>query len=426
MNDAFRLPRDGRILFLARSVRMFAYGLISVVLLLYLAAAGLTATEQGMLLSLTLVGDTAITLWLSTRADRFGRRRTLLAGAALMLLAGIVFSVSTSFLVLLAAATIGVISPSGAEVGPFLSIEQAALSEITPRSRRTSIFAWYHLVGISAGAIGALIGGTLVTEARRFGWDGVAAFRPTLWAYASCGLILAVLTSALQSAIEPRPAPPRENGVRARWGLHQSRTMVIRLSGLFALDAFGGGFILQSIIAYWFYVKFGLSEAELGSIFFGANLLSGASALAAGRLANRFGLINTMVFTHLPSNLMLMLLPFMPTFESAVALLLVRYSISQMDVPVRQAYTMAVVAPDERSAAAGVTSVARSLGAAGSPIIATSLMAAPGLISVPFLLAGGIKTVYDLVLFALFSRQQEHHSETDSPDLVPSAGESSE
>ena len=186
-------------------------------------------------------------------------------------------------------------------------------------------------------------------------------------------------------------------------GLHESRWTVFKLSLLFALDAFGGGFVIQSVIAYWLHVQFQLDPAMLGTIFLFANLLAGISALSAGWLARRIGLVNTMVFTHLPSNVLLILVPLMPDVYWAVGLLLLRFSISQMDVPTRQAYTMAVVQPDERSAAAGVTAVARSVGASISPMMATTLIGSAGLMSVPFFLAGGLKIVYDLLLYREFS-----------------------
>lgn len=414
MSESFRLTRDGWLLFIARAVRMFAYGMISIILLLYLTATGLSGTESGLLLSLTLIGDTFISLYLSLQADRFGRRRTLIVGAILMLLAGLVFSASTDFLILLTAATLGVISPSGTEVGPFLSVEQAALSEIAAAEQRTSIFAWYHLVGICSSAVGAAVAGVVTAWARTAGWSDVGVYRPVLWIYSGCGLLLAILAWALRPPIETRILPEATT-IRRRFGLHRSGPMVAQLCVLFAIDAFGGGFILQTITAYWFVEKFGVGDAELGTIFLAANLLAGASALIAGRLALRFGLINTMVFTHLPSNILLMLLPLMPDFTSAVILLLVRYSISQMDVPTRQAFTMEVVAPDERSAAAAVTSVTRSIGASGSPALATTLMAQPGWLSAPFLLAGGIKILYDIMLFTLFSRHREKPTHETTP-----------
>jgi predicted MFS family arabinose efflux permease len=196
--------------------------------------------------------------------------------------------------------------------------------------------------------------------------------------------------------------PPADTSIARRLGLHRSRGIVGRLSALFALDAFGGGLIVQSLLAFWFHDRFGTPVEVLGAIFFVANILAAVSALAAARIAARIGLINTMVFTHLPSNVLLMLVPLMPTVELAILVLFARFSISQMDVPTRQSYTMAVVEPDERSAAAGVTGIARTTGAALSPLIAAPLFAVPGLASVPFFLAGGLKILYDLTLWRLF------------------------
>jgi MFS family permease len=341
---------------------MVAYGLLSVVLVLYLVEVGLKEWEVGLLLTLTLAGDTAISLWLTTTADRLGRRRTLILGAMLMVLAGIVFASTGNFLLLVVAATVGVISPSGNEIGPFLSVEQSALSHIVSDDRRTDVFAWYNLVGSFSTALGALAGGLIAEASPHFGLTGAAAFRPVLLAYAAIGVALiggfAFLSSAVEAARDESRPPPK-----TVLGLHESRWTVFKLSLLFGLDAFGGGFVIQSIIAYWFHVRFGLDPAMLGTVFLFANLLAGVSALAAGRLARRIGLLNTMIFTHLPSNVLLILVPLMPDVYWAVGVLLARFSISQMDVPTRQAYTMAVVRPDERSAAAGVTGVARSVGA---------------------------------------------------------------
>ncbi len=381
---------------------MFAYGLLSVVLMLYLVEVGLKEWEIGLLFSLTLAGDTVISLWLTTTADRLGRRRTLIVGAALMVLAGIAFVSTGSFLLLVIAATIGVISPSGNEIGPFLSVEQAALSHIVSDERRTDVFAWYNLVGSFSTAFGALAGGLIAEAAQHFGLKGAAAFHPVLLAYAGIGVAMFGGFSLLSSAIEvtkdeSRPPP------KAVLGLHESQRTVFKLSLLFALDALGGGFVIQSIIAYWFHVRFQLDPAMLGTIFLFANLLAGVSALAAGWLARRIGLMNTMIFTHLPSNVLLIIVPLMPNEYWAIGILLLRFSISQMDVPTRQAYTMAVVRPDERSAAAGVTAVARSVGASISPMLATVLVGSAGWMSVPFFLAGGLKIVYDLLLYRAFS-----------------------
>ena len=408
MKIAGKLTRDGWLLFATRCSRMFAYGLLSVVLVLYLVEVGLKEWEVGLLLSLTLAGDTAISLWLTTSADRLGRRRTLILGAILMVLAGVVFASTSSFVLLVIAATIGVISPSGNEIGPFLSVEQAALSHIVSDERRTDVFAWYNLVGSFSTALGALAGGLIAEASPHFGLTGAAAFRPVLLAYAGIGVALIVGFSFLSSVIEAtrdESVPPP----KAVLGLHESRRIVFKLSLLFALDAFGGGFVIQSIIAYWFHIRFQLDPAMIGTIFLFANLLAGVSALAAGWLARRIGLINTMIFTHLPSNVLLILVPLMPDVYWAIGLLLLRFSISQMDVPTRQAYTMAVVRPDERSAAAGVTAVARSVGASISPMLATVLVGSIGLMSLPFFLAGGLKIVYDLLLYRAFANNEDRN-----------------
>ena len=402
------MTRDARLLFLARAVRMSGYGALGVILVLYLAAAGLDAGQIGILLTLTLAGDTLISLWLTTHADRIGRRRTLIVGALLMVGAGAVFAGGTGFLVLLLAATLGVLSPSGSEVGPFLPIEQASLTEVTPSARRTSIYAWYNLTGSVATAIGALVTGFAVGALQAAGWADLDAYRAILVGYAVLGLLLVPIVRLVSDAVE---VPPADTSIARRFGLHRSRGVVGRLAALFALDAFAGGLIIQSLLAFWFHATFGLPEPVLGAIFFGANLLAAVSALAAARIAARIGLINTMVFTHLPSNVLLMLVPLMPTVELAIVVLLARFSISQMDVPTRQSYTMAVVEPDERSAAAGVTGIARTTGAALSPLIAAPLFAVPGLAAVPFLLAGGLKIVYDLALWRAF----RSHRAPDDP-----------
>jgi len=394
---------DIRLLFWARTVRMFGYGFLAVVLALYLAALGLDEARIGLLLTLTLVGDTAISLWMTTHADRFGRRRMLVLGALLVLGAGLLFTASGHFAVLLFAATIGVISPSGYEVGPFLAIEQSALSQLVTDERRTSVFAWYNLVGSFATAAGSLAGGGLARLGQDWGMAPLDSYRAVLVGYALAGLVLAVLFQRLSLGVEVRPTASSPHPASApRLGLHRSGGVVLRLAGLFTLDAFAGGFVLQSLVAYWFHLRFGAGEATLGAIFFGANLLAGVSALAASAIAARIGLVNTMVFTHLPSNILLMLVPLMPTLPLAITVLLARFSISQMDVPTRQSYTMAIVSPEERSAAAGITGTARTVGASLSPVCAGLLLGSPSLMSGLFFIAGGLKIVYDLLLLNAF------------------------
>jgi len=352
-----------------------------------------------------------MTLWITTWADRVGRRRMLVAGAGLMLFAAIVFALTRNFYLLLLAATIGVISPSGGEVGPFLSIEQAALAQETPGGRRTGLFAWYNLAGSLATATGALTTGWLIQGLRGGGFSPYQSYRAAVVGYALIGLCLAFLFSRLSAAVELIPTACGGDTIGYHFGLGRSRGMVLRLSGLFALDAFGGGFVPQSIMAYWFHVRFGASPALLGSIFFGANILAGLSALSAARIASRIGLIRTMVFTHLPSNVLLVLVPLMPSLPLAIAVLLLRFSISQMDVPTRQSYVMAVVGPEERSAAAGVTNIARTLGASLSPMLTGIFLATPALLGLPFFLSGGLKSIYDLALFRSFRahRPPEEH-----------------
>ena len=383
------LPRDGLLLLLLRFTRLFAYGALSVVLVLYLTTLGLRTQQIGLLLTLTLVGDTAISLWLTTRADRIGRRRMLIVGALLMAAAGLVLALTRNFLVLLIAGTIGVISPSGNEVGPFLPIEQAALAHVVPDEERTAVFGWYTMTGAFATALGSLGAGML---------SQTLHYRGVVILYAALGLVLVLGFSRLSVATELTVPHPR-----ARFG-GRSRSVVQRLAALFALDSFAGGFVVQSFAAYWFYLRFGVNAATLGAIFFGANLLAGISALVASRLAARFGLVRTMVFTHLPSNVLLILVPFMPSLRLAVAVLFARFSISQMDVPTRQSYLMAVVSPEERSAAGGITGVARTIGAGLAPMFAGLLFAQPGLINAPFFIAGALKIVYDLALYRSFVR----------------------
>jgi len=411
-----RLPRDGLVLFLTRFTRLFAYGALSVVLVFYLVSLGLTEAQVGLLLSLTLAGDIAVSLVLTTRADRLGRRRMLIVGAILMVAAGIAFASTRNLLFLIIAGTIGVISPSGHEVGPFLSIEQSALSHVVPAQSRTEVFAWYTLAGSVATALGALGGGAAAGLAQQAFLSSSDSYRAVVLLYAALGLALVVLFAHLSSATEVAKGDMETNAAVSTkhfLGVGRSRSIVLKLASLFALDSFGGGFVVQSFAAYWFYLRFGIPSARLGVIFFSANILAGISAVFASRLATRIGLVRTMVVTHLPSNVLLILVPLMPNLKFAVLVLLVRFSISQMDVPTRQSYTLAVVRPEERSAAGGITGVARTAGAAISPIFAGFLFSRPMLIDVPFFIAGTLKIVYDLALYrgfaALRPPEETHH-----------------
>jgi MFS family permease len=399
-----QLTVDAWLLFATRFVRLFAYGSLSVVLVFYLVGIGLSEPQTGLLLTSTLIGDTVVSLYLTTRADRIGRRRMLVVGALLMVGAGLVFASTSQLWLLVLAGTIGVISPSGNEVGPFLSIEQAALSHVVTDRARTEVFAWYTLTGSFATAIGALAGGS-AARVLQTSLPPVSSYRMVVVLYASLGAILGIFFSRLSPAAEAATRGEKQ-AFRATFaglsGLDRSRDVVVKLSALFALDAFGGGFVVQSFAAYWFYLRFGVNPGTLGAIFFWANIFAGISALLASRLAARWGLIRTMVATHLPSNILLILVPLMPTLPLAILVLLVRFSISQMDVPTRQSYIMAVVSPEERSAAAGITGVARTTGAAISPLFVGFMFARPALINLPFFIAGTLKIVYDLALYKAF------------------------
>ncbi len=401
------LPADGFILFSTRILRLFAYGFLSVILALYLSQLGLSEVTIGLLISLTLLGDTAISLWITTNADRIGRQRMLVVGAALMILAAAIFAGTKNFYLLLVAATIGVISPSGKEVGPFLSIEQASLTQLVPNRRRTNVFAWYNLAGSFATALGALAGGGLSQLLQQLGYTPLLSYRVVVLGYGMFGLLMIGFFWRLSPAIEVSPSTTTDVSVdnpapRRFLGLSRSQKVIMRLAALFSLDAFAGGFVIQSLVVLWFNQKFGVAPAALGAIFFAANVLAGISALSAAWVASKIGLINTMVFTHLPSNILLILVPFMPSLGLAVALLLMRFSISQMDVPTRQSYTMAVVDPEERSAASGVTGVARTIGASLSPVFTGVFLSNPTLLGLPFVISGGLKIVYDLAVYSNF------------------------
>ena len=375
-------------------VRSFAYGFLSVILGLYLDARGLSTTAIGWIFTAALAGGAVMAIIITSIADSFGRKALLIIGAILMALAGCVFAVSANPIALAIAAVCGTISPSGKEVGPFLSLEQAILPQTTTDQHRTSVFSAYNLVGSFAGALGALAVGL----PGFFSMPAIFGYRFLVWGYVALAIVLAVLFTLLSSTVE---ATTKSEATTRKIGVQKSRGIVAKLSGLFALDALAGGFIVQSIVAYWFYLRYRLDLNVLGGIFFGTNLLAALSFLAAPAIARRFGLLNTMVFTHLPSNFLLLLVPVMPNMELAITVLLVRHLLSQMDVPTRQSYTMAVVDSAERAAAAGILSVARNAGAAVAPVFTGALLAAPSL-GLPFLLAGGLKIIYDVWIYTVF------------------------
>ena len=402
IQSLYSLTPDGRRLFATRMVRMFAYGLIAIVLGLYLSAVGFSDTQIGAILSLTLLGDAAVSLPITIIADRLGRRRMLILGSGLMIFAGVVFALTSNFVFLIAAAIIGTISPSGNEVGPFLAVEQAALPHTTTPQQRTQVFAWYSLGGSFLTGLGSLAGGLLSQSLVNAGQTPLNSYRAVILVYAALGAVLAIMFTRLSPAIEVDTAPGPIT-LQGLFGLKRSRGVVTRLSLLFMIDAFAGGLVVQSLVALWFHRRFGIDPAVIGAIYLGANFFAGLSALAAARVAARIGLVNTMVFTHVPSNILLILVPLMPNLPLAIAMLLARFSISQMDVPTRQSYTVAVVDPEERSAANGITNIARTTASALSPGLTGAMFAAGGLwLSAPFFVAGGLKLIYDMLLYRMF------------------------
>lgn len=389
------ITADGLLILGARAIRTFAYGFQSVLLGVYLARVGFAPWQVGAVLTATLLGSAALTAVFAATADRYGRRRMLELSALFMAGSGAAFAFSTSYPLLILASLTGTVGATSGEVGPFLSLEQAMLPQTVAAARRTRLFSLYNLVGSLAGSAGALAASTPVLLQRGLGMTPEAAFRAMFLAYAGCAVIAFGLFSRLSPAVEAsRDSVPRG-------GLRRSRPVVLRLSVLFGLDSLAGGFVIQSLIAFYFNLRWGAGPELLGPIFLWVGLLQAASYLAAARVAERIGLINTMVFTHLPSNVLLMAIPFAPTLPWAIALLLARHALSQMDVPTRQSYIVAVVDPDERVAAAGVTNIARNVAQAITPLIAGAAMQVVSL-GTPFLLGGSLKIVYDLLLFAQF------------------------
>jgi len=402
--------RDGRRIILMRGLRQGAYGLLAVVLAIALTRDGFSPAAIGALVAISLVGDFLGTLIIGHYADRWGRRRTLVVLALLMALTSLIFGFLQWYPLLFLSVFGGTLGTSNSETAPFLPIEQALLGSQGSDAGRTALFARYNLVASIAGACGALMAGLPALLAQRgLPFDTLLAGAFCL--YALVALVVAWQAESLSTAVEVKGGALPEQG--ALWRrlippLPHSHGIVARLAALFSVDAFAGGLIGQTLLALFFHLRFGADLEMLAVLFFCANLLSALSFLAAPWLARRFGLLNTMVFTHLPSNILLMLVPLMPTFPLAAALLLVRQCLSQLDVPTRQAYTMALVDPSERTAAASVTSLARSAGSATSPILAGVLLQGPLLVlGLPLLLAGGLKAAYDVALWAVFHRMPE-------------------
>jgi MFS family permease len=393
------LPRsataDGRLLILTRALRGFADGVVSVLLASYLTAIGYSPFRVGAIVTGTLLGSAALTLTVGLWGGHFSRRRILLGSSALMLATGIGFAGVTAFWPLMVIAVAGTLNPSAGDVSLFLPTEQAVLTHTVDGRDRTLMFGWYNVVGNLAGALGALASGVPVVLAQRHGWDMAEAQRSGFVVYAFVAIVVAVTYRALSPAVELHGNSGRGQP------LAQSRRIVIHLAALFSLDSLGGGFVVQSLLVLWLYRRFGLSVETAGAIFFATGLLSAFSQLVSPWLAARIGLIETMVYTHLPANLMLIAAGLMPNATLAVAFLLGRMALSQMDVPARQSYVMAVVPPEERAAASSVTNVPRSLASALTPLIAGAMLE-HSTFGWPLICGGAVKALYDILLLIQF------------------------
>ncbi len=395
---------DARILLLARGTRAFGDGFVSILLPLHLAQLGLNNIQIGAVATATLLGSAALTLTVGFLANRLGRRDLLLRASILMVATGLGFAFLHDFWPLVLVAFVGTINPSSGDVSVFLPTELALLPQTTSDAQRTALFARFSLIGSLIAAFGALSAGAPALLAQRTGVSLSVAVDGMFVVYAALGVIALLLYRGLSPAIEPDTASTRAP-------LGPSRRTVFGLAALFSLDSFGSGLVVQSLLALWLFQRFGLSVGVTATIFFWTGLLSAFSALLAVQLARRIGLLNTAVFTHLPANFFLILTPFMPRVEFAVLLLLLRSAFSQMDVPVRNSYVMAVVTPPERPAAASVTAVPKSIASALGPLLSGWLFSL-SVFGWPLVIAGTLKGTYDLLLFWRF-RQLRPPEERD-------------
>ncbi|HZS83914.1 MAG TPA: MFS transporter [Stellaceae bacterium] len=405
------MTRPARLLLVTRSVRAFGDGFVALLLPAYLSALGFDALQIGLLTTATLLGSAVLTLGVGLVAHRLDARRMLIGSSILMMATGLCFAELRQFWPLVVVGFIGTLNPSSGDVSLFLPLEHSLLAHAGPDEKRTSLFARYSLVGSLLGALGALAAALPAVIARAIDLDPAAAMRAMFAGYALLGLLALALYRRLPSA---------EAGLGgAKQPLGASRRTVLVLAGLFSMDSFGGGFFVQSLLALWLFQRFGLSLEAAASFFFWSGLLSAASFPIAARIAARIGLVNTMVFTHIPSSLCIMICPFTGDLWIVLALLLVRAGLSQMDVPTRTSYVMAIVTPPERAAAASITAVPRSLASSASPVLAGWLMSI-GSFALPLLIGGALKIAYDLLLLFMFRRvKPPEEAERTPPALTP-------
>jgi MFS family permease len=407
---------DATILVRARAIRAFGDGYVAVLLPVHLISLDYSSFEVGAIATSSLVGSSILTLLVGLVAYRMKRRSVLIYATLLMAFTGIAFSTFEQFWPLLLVAFVGTLNPSGGDVSVFLPVEQSLLPQTIPARKRTAVFARYGLVGTLVGAIGALVSGFPELLSDRADIDLQTAIKGMFLLYALLGGAAFLIYRTLSPGLEPQSA-------RVATPLGESRRTVYKLAALFSLDSFGGGFVIQSLLALYLFDRFELSVATTGLIFFWTNLLAAFSILASAWLAERIGLIETMVFTHIPAQIALMLVPFMPSLWPALALLMIRALFSHMDIAPRNSYVMAVVSPAERPAAASVTSVPRSLASAGSPLLAGYLFSLSAF-GWPLLIGGGLKLAYNGLLLGMF-RKVRPPEELDEPDAQtdgPSTG----
>lgn len=386
------LSNDGKLILIEKTVRTIPYGFLGVAFSVYLSQLGFDGSQIGVVLTLTILSSALYTFAISFVADRIGRRWTLVFFALTDFVAGSLLFLSASWWAPVLAGIVGNMTVGSGEVGPFLSLEQAMLPQTSDVKHRTLTFSIYNLVGYAASSVGALLAGI----PQYFG-SSLAAYRPLFLGYLISGLVGSFLYSKLSKYVEAQGETKRQ--ILSE----KSKPIVRKLSALFSLDAFGGGFIGVTILSYYFYERYALQLSSLGLIFSAAQIVTAVSFLAAERIARRIGLLRTMVFSHLPSNLFLSAIPFAPSAIWAVALLLCRHSLSQMDVPTRQSYTMAVVEESDRTAAAGFTNVSRTVASSISPSLAGYAIANLW-IGTPILAAGSAKIAYDLILYRVFRK----------------------
>jgi MFS family permease len=370
---------------------------VTVLIAIYLDLHGFRLVETGLLLTFGSAGASATAVVIGLFGDAFGRRRTLLILSGLMTLTGVAFTTSEAFVVLAVIAFVGSFSALAGSGGGMGSIEQAVLAVSASTEKRTDVFALYSFLGMLAGSLGALAAGLPTIFQREFGASALQSLRVMFLGYAGLGLVIVMVYSGLSPGIEVKTGQERWTNPLAL----PSRRRIFTLSGLFAVDSFGTGLIVESLTSYWFFTRFGLEPAQLGVVFFGSNVVTAVSLWVAARLARRIGLLNTMVFTHIPSSLLLVAMVFAPTAWVAILFWLLRAFLSQMDVPTSQSYTMSVVDPTERTAMASATMVSRSAGVALGPTIAATLWTAASA-SVPFVAGAAVKIAYDLTLWRLF------------------------